>query len=99
MSWGAQNRSEDAKTRSAACALSETPELDLWPVQQYVVLLVFMLAIGSNKKQTRASEISDCNRWFLLGRDFGCFYCAYLGHNTLSHLEPKEIRSRAAVIS
>jgi hypothetical protein len=35
MSWRAQSRSKDAKTPSVALALSEKPELDLWPVQQY----------------------------------------------------------------
>jgi hypothetical protein len=33
MSWRAQNRSEDAKTPSAAPALSEKPELDCCPIQ------------------------------------------------------------------
>jgi hypothetical protein len=37
MSWGAQNRSKDAKTHSAGRAMSEKPELDLWPVQPYVI--------------------------------------------------------------
>jgi hypothetical protein len=36
MSWGAQNRSKDAKTPSQSPAMSKKPELDLWPVQQYV---------------------------------------------------------------
>ena len=35
MSWGAQNRSEDAKAPSVAGVWSEKPELDLWPIQQY----------------------------------------------------------------
>jgi hypothetical protein len=35
MSWGAQNRSKDAKTPSAGRAMSEKPELDSWPVQPY----------------------------------------------------------------
>jgi hypothetical protein len=35
MSWGAQNRFEDAKTPIAAGGRSENPELDLWPIQQY----------------------------------------------------------------
>jgi hypothetical protein len=35
MSWGAQNRPKDAKTPSAGRGMSEKPELDLWPVQQY----------------------------------------------------------------
>jgi hypothetical protein len=36
MSWGAQNRSEDAKTPSAGPAMSENPEPGLWPVQPYL---------------------------------------------------------------
>jgi hypothetical protein len=35
MSWGAQNRSKDAKTPSGSRGRSEKPELDLWPVQPY----------------------------------------------------------------
>jgi hypothetical protein len=31
MSWGAQSRSKDAKTPSAALVMSEKPELDLRP--------------------------------------------------------------------
>jgi hypothetical protein len=37
MSWGAQNRSEDAKTPSAGRAMSENPELDRCPIQPYEV--------------------------------------------------------------
>jgi hypothetical protein len=32
MSWGAQSRSKDAKTRSAAGGRSEKPEAGLWPM-------------------------------------------------------------------
>jgi hypothetical protein len=35
MSWGAQNRSKDAKTPSVARALSDKPELDRCPIQPY----------------------------------------------------------------
>jgi hypothetical protein len=35
MSWGAQNRSKDAKTPSVGRGMSENPEPDLRPVQQY----------------------------------------------------------------
>jgi hypothetical protein len=35
MSWGAQNRSEDAKTPSGSRGRSDKPELGLWPVQPY----------------------------------------------------------------
>jgi hypothetical protein len=35
MSWGAQNRSKDAKTPSVAGVVPEKSELDLWPVQPY----------------------------------------------------------------
>jgi hypothetical protein len=33
MSWGARNRSKDAKTPSAGLAMSQKPELDCRPVQ------------------------------------------------------------------
>jgi hypothetical protein len=33
MSWGAQNRSKDAKTPSVGRGMSENPEQGLWPVQ------------------------------------------------------------------
>ena len=39
MSWGAQNRSKDAKTLSVGRGTSEKPELDLWPIQQYLGLI------------------------------------------------------------
>jgi hypothetical protein len=35
MSWGAQSRSEDAKTPSTPRGRSEKPELDLCPVQPH----------------------------------------------------------------
>ena len=35
MSWGAQNRSKDAKTPSVGRAMSDKPELDRCPVQPY----------------------------------------------------------------
>jgi hypothetical protein len=35
MSWGAQNRSKDAKTPSVAGVRSQKPELDCCPVQPY----------------------------------------------------------------
>jgi hypothetical protein len=35
MSWGAQNRSKDARTPSAAGGRSENPERDLWPIPPY----------------------------------------------------------------
>jgi hypothetical protein len=35
MSWGAQNRSKDAKTPSGSRGRSDKPEPGLWPVQQY----------------------------------------------------------------
>jgi hypothetical protein len=40
---------------------------------------VFLLAVGPNKKQPKASVVSDLNRWFLPRRGFDCFYFAYLG--------------------
>jgi hypothetical protein len=45
MSWGAQNRPEDAKTPSVAGGRSEKPELDLWPIQQYVHM-GYLQAVG-----------------------------------------------------
>jgi hypothetical protein len=36
MSWGAQNRSEDAKTPSGSRGRSEKPELDRCPIQPYM---------------------------------------------------------------
>jgi hypothetical protein len=36
MSWGSQNRSEDAKTPSGSRGRSDKPELGLWPVQPYL---------------------------------------------------------------
>jgi hypothetical protein len=35
MSWGAQNRSKDAKTPSVAGVRSDKPELDCCPIQPY----------------------------------------------------------------
>ena len=35
MSWGAQNRSKDAKTPSAARALSDKPKLELCGIEPY----------------------------------------------------------------
>jgi hypothetical protein len=35
MSWGAQNRSKDAKTRSAGRGMSKKSEPGLWPIQPY----------------------------------------------------------------
>jgi hypothetical protein len=35
MSWGAQNRSKDAKTPNVARALSEKPQLELCGIQPY----------------------------------------------------------------
>jgi hypothetical protein len=36
MSWGAENRSKDAKTPSAARAMSRNPKLALCGIQRYV---------------------------------------------------------------
>jgi hypothetical protein len=35
MSWGAQNRSKDAKKSSQSPAMSDKPEPGLWPIQPY----------------------------------------------------------------
>jgi hypothetical protein len=37
MSWGAQNRSKDAKTLSVGRAMSRKPKLELCGIQPYVV--------------------------------------------------------------
>jgi hypothetical protein len=42
MSWGAQNRSEDAKTPGVAGVRSEKPELDRCPIQPYVQVMRFV---------------------------------------------------------
>jgi hypothetical protein len=44
MSWGAQNRSKDAKPPSAGRGMSDKPELDLCPVQPYHVVLMRLTA-------------------------------------------------------
>jgi hypothetical protein len=52
MSWGAQNRSKDAKTPSAGRAKSEKPELDLW---KYIYIYIYMTnpATGALKNKNR----------------------------------------------
>jgi hypothetical protein len=35
MSWGAQNRSKDAKTPSVGRGMSDKPEPGLWPIQPH----------------------------------------------------------------
>jgi hypothetical protein len=39
MSWGAQNRSKDAKTPSAAHGRSKKPEPDSWSIQPYAAVV------------------------------------------------------------
>jgi hypothetical protein len=51
MSWGAQNRSEDAKTPSAGRGMSENPEPGLWPVQPYHFLVLNMSKARMNNNQ------------------------------------------------
>jgi hypothetical protein len=45
MSWGAQNRSKDAKTPSVAGGRSENPEPDPCPIQPYFL-------VGTNTKRS-----------------------------------------------
>ena len=46
MSWGAQNRSKDAKTPSGSRGRSDKPEPGLWPVQQYAADTSGFIAIA-----------------------------------------------------
>jgi hypothetical protein len=43
VSWGAQNRSKDAKIPSAGREMSDKPELDCCPVQPYLKALPLLL--------------------------------------------------------
>ena len=47
MSWGAQNRSEDAKTPSASRGMSKKTELGCCPVQPYIGVVAKTHAGGS----------------------------------------------------
>jgi hypothetical protein len=57
MSWGAQNRSKDAKTPSVAGGRSEKPELDCCPIQPYASArtgsYVRLLVLGLNNVARR----------------------------------------------
>jgi hypothetical protein len=46
MSWGAQNRSKDAKTHGVGRGMSENPEPDLRPVQQYLYIALVVYGVG-----------------------------------------------------
>jgi hypothetical protein len=48
MSWRAQSLSKDAKPLSAGPAMSEKPELDLWPVQPYSSRTLFYVETNEN---------------------------------------------------
>jgi hypothetical protein len=70
MSWGAQNRSKDAKTPSAAPAMSRKPELALCGIQPYALLarmLPFRLGAhrpvsGSSGRYVLSKGVSYKNR-------------------------------------
>jgi hypothetical protein len=65
MSWRAQSRSKDAKTPSTPRGRSEKPELDLWPIQQYVLRCAeyrFRIIIKRKQKLTMAHLPSSCTR-------------------------------------
>jgi hypothetical protein len=57
MSWGAQNRSKDAKTTSVGLAMSKKPEPGLWPVQPYLKMVRKIL-----RSQGKFFGISDANQ-------------------------------------
>jgi hypothetical protein len=80
MSWGAQNRSKDAKTPSVAGVRSQKPELDCCPVQPYPIrdanlertqVLVFSCRSGSQKKKAgrvTCDEIRPVKNQFVRSR-------------------------------
>jgi hypothetical protein len=55
MSWGAQNRSKDAKTPSAGRAMSRNPKPELCGIQRYC--LVRAHAIGFNQAACSCDEL------------------------------------------
>jgi hypothetical protein len=68
MSWGAQNRSKDAKTPSAGRGMSDKPEPGLWPVQPYTATCmddpsgdigVYIRYESRNNYEDRCDEYDD----------------------------------------
>jgi hypothetical protein len=75
MSWGAQNRSKDAKTPSAGRAMSKKPELGCCPVQPYLQIDQFQTLARATGlfRSVRGLRLCFRNRSRLLffGWDFG----------------------------
>jgi hypothetical protein len=65
MSWGAQNRSEDAKTPGVAGVRSEKPELDRCPIQPYTYLHKTALALAEPLQVFTLSQSLLCLLLFL----------------------------------
>ena len=59
MSWGAQNRSADAKTPSTPRGWSDKPEPGLWPVQPYAALA----CLGPRRKAKLHRQGAICLRY------------------------------------
>jgi hypothetical protein len=64
MSWGAQNRSNDAKTPSVGLAMLIKPELGCCPVQPYDYGAIMGLVIGTTgmQRRTRVGKWAVHNR-------------------------------------
>jgi hypothetical protein len=62
MSWGAQNRSEDAKTPSGSRGRSDKPELDLWPVHPYHFLVLNISKARMNNNQRNKQQAQQQQR-------------------------------------
>jgi hypothetical protein len=62
MSWGAQNRSEDAKTPTFAPAMSRKPKLALCGIQPHVHLCVSGPYVASQRR------LSICSHWISFHR-------------------------------
>jgi hypothetical protein len=63
MSWGAQNRSKDAKTPIGSRGRSDKPEPGLWPVQPYykwasncISLLLILDTLDQIRRRARATK-------------------------------------------
>jgi hypothetical protein len=56
MSWGAQNRSKDAKTPSSSRGRSDKPEPDRCPVQPYISAYISAITQSSSCATTCLSD-------------------------------------------
>jgi hypothetical protein len=66
MSWGAQNRSKDAKTPSAALGMSEKPKLELCGIQPYtnIYLKVYTpISRGHSRPSAAVRLYTVCDLW------------------------------------